>query len=135
MSLIGVVLQSLIGDFLSSAFASLISILCLNYFFVPPIFSFRVSDTSDTFALFSFLIASLVITRLTSQAREAAESEEPQGRQMTRLYELARQLLAVEPAPAICANLLKPFCWQFELRAVCMFDAATTQLRSLELSW
>jgi len=80
VSLIGVVLQSLIGDFLSSAFASLISILCLNYFFVPPIFSFRVSDTSDTFALFSFLIASLVITRLTSQAREAAESEELQGK-------------------------------------------------------
>jgi K+-sensing histidine kinase KdpD len=73
--LVVVVLQSLIGDFISSALVSFISFLCLNYFFVPPIFSLRISDSSDTVALISFLIAGLVITRLTSQVREAAESE------------------------------------------------------------
>jgi two-component system sensor histidine kinase KdpD len=125
--LIVVVLQSLIGDFLSSAVVSLISFLCLNYFFVPPIFSFRVSDSSDTVALIAFLVAGLVITRLTSQTREAAASEELQRREMTRLYELAQQLLQLKPEVTIGTHLLEPFRSQFELQAVCLFDAATAE--------
>jgi len=54
--LIIVVLQSLLGDFVSSAVVSIIADLCLNFFFVPPIFSFRVSDSSDIWALIAFLI-------------------------------------------------------------------------------
>ena len=128
--LVVVVLQSLIGDFISSALVSFISFLCLNYFFVPPIFSLRISDSSDTVALISFLIAGLVITRLTSQVRGAAESEGLQRKEMSRLYELARNLLAVEPGIAHDALPLKSFGAQFDLRAVCMFDAATMQLHS-----
>jgi two-component system, OmpR family, sensor histidine kinase KdpD len=126
--LIAVVLQSLIGDFFSSVIVSGLSFLCLNYFFVPPIFSMSVRDSSNTLALISFLVAGLVITRLTSQARMAAESEELQRKEMTRLYELARQLLALEPAVTVDANLLKPFCTEFNLRAACLFDAATAKL-------
>src|SRR3984893_15751371 len=125
--LIVVVLQSLLGDFLSSAVVSLISFLCLNYFFVPPIFSFRVSDSSDTLALVAFLMAGLVITRLTSQTREAAASVESQRREMTRLYELARQLLQLKPEVTIGTKLLEPFKSQFELRAVCLFDGAMAE--------
>jgi len=123
-----VVLQSLIGDFLSSAIVSVLSFLCLDYFFIPPYFSLRVSDSSDTLALISFLVAGLVITRLTSQAQEAADSEQRQRKEMTRLYELARQLLTLDPSVAVDANLLKPFRSHFDLRAVCLFEAATAKL-------
>ena len=121
--LIIVVLQSLIGDFLSSVVVSLISFLCLNYFFIPPIFSLRISDSSDTLALVAFLVAGLVITRLTSQTREAAASEELQRKEVTRLYELARKLLQLKPEAASREQLLEPFKSQFGLRAVCLFDA------------
>ena len=128
--LILVVLQSLIGDFFSSAIVSILSFLCLDYFFLPPFFSLRVSDASDTLALISFLIAGLVITRLTSRAHEAAESEEHQRKEMTRLYELTRQLLALKPSVAINLELVKPFRAHFGLRAVCLFDAATATLHT-----
>ena len=71
--LIVVVLQSLLGDFVSSAAVSVIADLCLNFFFVPPIFSLRVSDSSDTWALVTFLVTGLVVTRLTTQLRQQAE--------------------------------------------------------------
>jgi K+-sensing histidine kinase KdpD len=125
--LIIVVLQSLFGDFLSSAIVSVISFLSLNYFFVPPLFSFRVSDSSDTLALVVFLVTGLVITRLTSQTREAAASEELQRREMTRLYELAQELLRLKPEVMTGAPLLAPFKSHFGLRAVCLFDAATAE--------
>lgn len=125
--LIIVVLQSLLGDFVSSAVVSVVSFLALNYFFIPPIFSLRVSDSSDTVALIAFLVAGLVITRLTSQTREAAASEELQRREMTALYELARELLRVKPEVASKAQLLEPFKSPFGLRAVCLFDGDTAE--------
>ena len=69
--LIIVVLQSLMGDFVSSAVVSVIADLCLNFFFVPPIFSFRVSDSSDFWALVAFLITGLVRTTTSSRGDEA----------------------------------------------------------------
>ncbi len=117
-----VVLQSLNGDYLSSVTVSVVSFLSLNYFFVPPIFSLRVSDPSDTIALVTFLIAGLVITRLTSRAREAAAAEERQRKNVTQLYELARQLLQLSPEIAIGRPLLELFQSKLGLRSVCLFD-------------
>jgi uncharacterized protein DUF4118 len=65
--LIIVVLQSLIGDFVSSAVVSIVADLALNFFFAPPLFSFRVSDSSDFWGLIAFLLTGLIITRLTTK--------------------------------------------------------------------
>jgi two-component system, OmpR family, sensor histidine kinase KdpD len=127
--LIIVVLQSLTGDFRSSAIVSVVAFLCLNFFFVPPIFSLVVSDPSDTLALIAFLITGLVVTRLTSRAREAADSAGRQREETNRLFELAQTLLATNPDATIGADLLKPFKSRLGLRAVCLFDAITAQLQ------
>jgi two-component system sensor histidine kinase KdpD len=90
-----------------------------------------VSDASDTLALLSFLGASLVVTRLTSQAQEFADAEERQRRQMTHLYELARQLLALKPSAVFETEVLKPFRSEFDLGAICVFEADTAQVHTL----
>ena len=94
---------------------SVIAFLCLNYFFVPPIFSLAVSDPSDTLALIAFLITGLIVTRLTARAREAAESAARQREDTTRLYDLAQALLATNPDVTIGTELLKPFKSRFGL--------------------
>jgi len=126
--LIAVVLQSLAGDFPSSAVVSVVCAACLDYFFIPPFLSFRISDITDSLALVSFLVTGLVITRLVSQTREAADSEQTQREQMTRLYQVARELLTLEPGTPVGPDLLKPFQSQFALRAVCLFDGDRAQL-------
>jgi two-component system sensor histidine kinase KdpD len=126
--LIIVVLQSLTGDLVSAVIVSFIAFLCLNYFFVPPIFSLAVSDPSDTLALISFLITGLVITRLIARTREAADVAAGQRAQTTQLYELAQQLLASDPNASPEEGLLRRFRLRFNLAAVCLFDAATARL-------
>src|ERR1022692_2300487 len=102
--LIVVVLQSLLGDLVSSAVVSIIADLCLNFFFVPPIFSFRVSDSSDIWALIAFLITGLVITRLMTQVRQEAETSQLQRHEMKLLYQLAQGLLALNPREEMLKN-------------------------------
>ena len=128
--LIIVVLQSLSGDFVSSAVISVIADLCLNFFFVPPIFSFRVSDSSDTWALICFLITGLVITRLTTQARRGREISELQRHEMKLLYELAQRLLALDPGEGMLMKSVTLFREVFGLRAVCLYDGMNAELHN-----
>lgn len=126
--LIIVVLQSLLGDFVSSAIVSIIADLCLNFFFVPPVFSFRVSDSSDIWALIAFLITGLVITRLMTQVRQEAKTSELQRHEMKLLYDLAQRLLALHPDEAGLTKAVELFREVFQVRAVCLYDGASTQL-------
>jgi two-component system, OmpR family, sensor histidine kinase KdpD len=128
--LIVIVFQSLVGDFVSSVIVSIIADLCLNFFFIPPIFSFRVSDASDIWALVSFLVTGLVITRLTTQLRRQAEISEVQRLEMKLLYELAQRLLALDPQEEILAKSVALFRAIFGLRAVCLYDGINVQLHS-----
>jgi PAS domain S-box-containing protein len=67
--LILIALVSLLGSFSTSVVLSIIAVACLNYFFVPPLFEFRVDDPNDIEKLAAFLITSLVVTALTTRLR------------------------------------------------------------------
>ncbi len=128
--LIVVLLQSLIGDFISAAAVSILADLCLNFFFVPPIFSLRVSDSSDTWALISFLITGLVITRLMTQVRREAETSELRRQEMKLLYELAQRLVALDPRKEMLNKAAALFGAVFDLQAACLYDGLSSELHS-----
>jgi two-component system, OmpR family, sensor histidine kinase KdpD len=128
--LIIVVLQSLLGDFVSSAVVSIIADLCLNFFFVSPVFSFRVSDSSDIWALIAFLLTGLVITRLMTQVRQEAETSELRRHEMKLLYELTQRLLALDPDDRLMTKVVGLFREVFRVHAVCLYDGANTEIYS-----
>ncbi|MGA2881091.1 MAG: SpoIIE family protein phosphatase [Bryobacteraceae bacterium] len=56
--------------------ASVLGMLCLNYFFLPPIYSFTIEDPKNWIALSAFFISALTAGGLSSWAkRRAAEAE------------------------------------------------------------
>ena len=71
--LIVIVLLSLMGSFVSSIILSIVAVGCLNYFFAPPIFDFRIDYPFDALAVIGFLTASLVVTGLMERARRLKE--------------------------------------------------------------
>jgi C4-dicarboxylate-specific signal transduction histidine kinase len=66
-----VLLLSVTDAVIASIFVSVVAVLCLDYFFVPPLFSLRLSDPLDTVALVAFLATALLINRLMSQRKRA----------------------------------------------------------------
>ena len=64
-----VALVSLLGSFSASVVLSIVAVACLNYFFVPPLFDFRVDDPDDIVRLAVFFTTSLVVTALTTKLR------------------------------------------------------------------
>jgi len=74
--LIVVVLLSATDAFVPSVFVSIIAVLCLDYFFLPPILSFAVGNPLDILALVAFLGIAWLITRLMFLRRRAEEALE-----------------------------------------------------------
>jgi PAS domain S-box-containing protein len=76
--LILVVLVSLAGNLLSSVIVSLLATGCLDYYFVPPLYSFEMGEPLNQLSVLAFLTASAVVTLLASrlhQARRAAYAD------------------------------------------------------------
>jgi len=119
-----VVLQSAFSTFAASAIVSVVTIACLDYFFVPPVFTLQISRPLDGVALLTFLVTGLVITRLASRAREEARNAEARRSDLARLYDLASQLVSVGPDVAVKREYLWIFQDVFHLRAVSLFDGA-----------
>ncbi|SDI24194.1 PAS domain S-box-containing protein [Bradyrhizobium lablabi] len=71
--LIVIALLSLIGSFSASVLLSFGAVALLNYFFAPPLFSFRVDYPEDALAITAFLTTSIIITSLTARVRRTAE--------------------------------------------------------------
>jgi C4-dicarboxylate-specific signal transduction histidine kinase len=66
-----VVLLSVMDAFVASLLVSLIAVLCLDYFFIKPLFSLRMNDPLNIVAVIVFVATSLLITRLMSQRKRA----------------------------------------------------------------
>lgn len=119
---------SLAGEFVSSAFVSVLAVGCLDYFFVEPLFSFQASSPLDILGLCSFLLTGLIITRLVTKVRAKTESSRLQHEKLQTLYGLSQQLLALEVGAARANEFLEPFLGVFGIRAVCLFDAVSADV-------
>jgi two-component system sensor histidine kinase KdpD len=120
--LVFVVLAARYGGFWQATVVSVAAASCLDYFFVPPIFSFDMSPENCA-ALGAFELTSLIISRLSSNAQAVAKEAVAGRRDMERLYETSRRILLLnrsgEPGGPITA-LIRDI---FELQTVTLFDA------------
>jgi len=120
--LILVVLTALYGGFWQATVTSVAAAACLDYYFVPPIFSFA-NSPANWVALGAFEFTALVISRLSMQAQARAREAIAGQRYMERLYETSRRLLLLDRsgnAGRLITGLIRE---TFDLRTVSLFDA------------
>ena len=90
--LFGIVLVAMRFGYGPSILAAVLSVLSLDFFFVPPYLSFSVTDFRHivTFAVMFFV--ALVISRLTKRIRDQADTARKRELRSTRLYAMSREL-------------------------------------------
>src|SRR3954467_2280187 len=77
-----------LGDLVAAVLASVVATLCFNYFFLPPLGTFTIADPHNWVALVSFLIVSIVASRLSASARAKAQEALDRRNELTRLFDL-----------------------------------------------
>lgn len=75
-----------------SIFASILSVMAFDFFFVPPHLTFAVSDVQYLVTFTGLFAIGLVISTLTARLRAQVESTRWRERRTAALYELGKQL-------------------------------------------
>jgi two-component system sensor histidine kinase KdpD len=93
--------------------AALLGVVCFNYFFLQPVYTFTIDDPQNWVALVAFLITAIVAGELSARAKRRAEEAEAGRREIERLYneykvaaERARQAEVFEQSERLKSALL-----------------------------
>jgi two-component system sensor histidine kinase KdpD len=79
----------------ASLFASVLSMLCYNFFFVMPLYSFNISDPSQLLALISFCVVAALTSTLTARERVQTATARDQAIKTAELYAFSRKLAGI----------------------------------------
>src|SRR5215471_12593760 len=66
--------------------ASVLGVLCFNFFFLPPVGTLTIADPENWVALVAFLITAITAGQLSSRARRRAVEAETGKKEIERLY-------------------------------------------------
>ena len=125
---LAVVMVSVVWGFWEASVTSLIAVNCLNYFFVPPVLTFRISDPQDWVALATFEISALIVSRLSTRAQNQAKAEARHRAQVEKLYELGRRILFLDRRRTIGPQIVSLIQEVFGTESVALFDATLARL-------
>jgi two-component system sensor histidine kinase KdpD len=107
-------------------FTSVLAVLGFNYFFLPPVGTFTITDPENWVALFAFLITAFTVSQLSARARRRAEEAVAGRDELGRLYELSRAMLMDETGDSVRVSITR-ISQILQLTHIAFFDSASAQ--------
>jgi two-component system, OmpR family, sensor histidine kinase KdpD len=77
---------------LPSLFASVLSALCYNFFFLPPIYTFTIADPHNIAAFALFTLVAIIVSHVAARGRLQAVTAQARVRTIESLYSFSRKL-------------------------------------------
>jgi two-component system sensor histidine kinase KdpD len=94
--LIAILVIAASWSILEALIASIVSVLCFNFFFFEPVGTFNIAEPENWVALFAFLVTSLVASQLSARARQRTQEALDRQHEMEKLYALSRAILLID---------------------------------------
>jgi two-component system sensor histidine kinase KdpD len=82
-------------------FASILSFLAYNFFFIPPLYTFTIAEPYELLALVIFLVVAVISSAMAGRVREQARIAAARMRAMRRLYEFTKRLSGLATIDAV----------------------------------
>jgi two-component system, OmpR family, sensor histidine kinase KdpD len=90
-----------------SLLASILGVLCFDFFFIPPVLSFTVNDPSHIFVFVIFLIVALVTGTMATKLRDELERTRQREGRTLALYDLSKKIVAETDLPQVLRVIVK----------------------------
>lgn len=111
-----------------SILASLLSVLAFDFIFVPPYYTFAVSDTEYIITFIGLFAVGLVISELTARVRDQVESVQRRQVETASLYGLSRDLASAEALDTILQAIINNIAQTFDRDVVIFLPGANSKL-------
>jgi two-component system sensor histidine kinase KdpD len=92
--LLAILIASAVWGLGVSVFMSVTAMMCVDYFFLPPVGTLNINDPEDWVTIFSFLVTAVIGSELSARARRQAQEANLQRQEVDRLYEFSQSLLS-----------------------------------------
>jgi len=122
--LLAILLVATKGGYIESFLASIVAMLCLNFYFLPPVGTFTIADPQNWVALFTFLVTSLTASQLSARVKRRAQEAEQRRAEVERLYALSRALLLIAPTQLVARQFAQ------QIAQVCDFTSVALYIKS-----
>jgi two-component system sensor histidine kinase KdpD len=126
--LLGIILVSLRFGYGPSIVAAVLSVLLLDFFFVPPYLSFAVSDFQHVVTFAVMFVVAVVVSNLTRRVRLQADDARYRERRTASLYGLSRELAATRITTNLAAVAARHVHDIFEARVGIFLETADGRL-------
>jgi two-component system, OmpR family, sensor histidine kinase KdpD len=108
--------------------ASVLAMLCFNFFFLPPLGTFTIEDPQNWIALLTFVITASVASHLSASEKRRAMEATERRQEVERLYTLSRGLMLIEAPASVPGEIVKQVVQTFELDGAAFFDHAADRV-------
>jgi two-component system, OmpR family, sensor histidine kinase KdpD len=111
-----------------SALTAVLNVIALDFFFVPPRFSFAVSDAEYLVTFGTMVTIALVIANLTASVRQQTRVAGARERRTALLYAMSRELAATRGTPNMARVAVRHVAEVFHCQAVVLLPDASGKL-------
>jgi two-component system sensor histidine kinase KdpD len=119
--LLAILVGSAVGGLQTSILMSIAAAMSYDYYFIPPVDTWNITDPQDWVALSAFLITSGVGSTLSAWARRQTKEARRQRREAEELYDLSQRLLSAGDALALCNAIPSDIVDAFGAKAAALF--------------
>jgi len=107
-----------------SLVASILSVAALDFFFVPPVFTFAVSDVRYLFTFVVMLVVGLVTSGLAARIRTQAEAARLREQRTAALYAMSRELASTRGVDQLLIIAMRHISEVFRSQVVVLLPGA-----------
>jgi two-component system sensor histidine kinase KdpD len=105
--LLGIVGVSMRFGYGPALFAAVASVVTYDFFFIPPFYSFAVSDFRHVVTFVVMFLVAGILSHLTQRIRDQADSARNRERRTASLYAISRELAVAQTLDALLAAAAK----------------------------
>jgi two-component system sensor histidine kinase KdpD len=101
---------------------SIVSMLCFNFFFLPPVGTLTIANPQNWIALLAFLIVAIIASNLSAAAKAREHEAIARGNEVTRLFDLTRDVLLTTETAGAMEALARHVARRFDVArvAICL---------------
>lgn len=117
-----VLLVSTRGKLPEAIVVSVASMLCYDFFFLPPVGHFTIYNPEDWVALSVYLITAVTASQLSASVRRRADEASARRQEMEQVYEFSRALMIGDDQRSVGAQVAQSIAAVFKFPEVALYE-------------
>ena len=113
---------------IESLLTSVAAMLCLNYFFLPPVGSLTIADPQNWVALFAFMVTAVTASQLSASARSRAAEAQARRAEVEQLYQVSLSLLRMDTTRSPGLQIAEKLKEQLGFQSVMLCDSLSGEV-------